>query len=301
MEFSAAVLICTKDRPEFLEETLENILNSQLLNVKEILIADGSISTRTRILCEELSLRSHQLTIKWVKIDGGKPSALNRGFKHLSAYEVVHCIDDDITIPKEYFAVLENFFSQNLSFVAVAPLIRNRSVSEKFLENHKNAGMITKFGNNYWFNELQGSESFENSEWLPGGACSYRSSIFSQIESSDSLHDPIKNYALGDDVDLSLQASKIGSLACITSLEVIHEEGPSLTSTSRNLEMDNARAKWKIFLYRKYPEKVTLVQIIAWEFFSGIFHILKRDQLMSSRRLYYYFKTFISEFWRTRK
>ena len=196
---------------------------------------------------------------------------------------------------------MNGFFSRNINFVGAAPLIRNRSDSEEFLENHKNAGMITKFGNNYWFNQLQENESFENSEWLPGGACSYRSSIFSQIESSDSLHDPTKNYALGDDVDLSLQASKIGNLACITSLEVIHEEGLSLTTTSRNLEMDNARAKWKIFLYRKYPEKVSLVQIIAWEFFSGIFHIFKRDQLMSSSRLYNYFKTFISEFWRTRK
>lgn len=301
MEFSAAVLICTKDRPEFLAETLDNILNSQLLNVKEILIADGSIGSRTKILCEELSLKSLPLNIKWVKIDGGKPSALNSGFKQLSSYEVVHCIDDDITIPKKYFVVLENFFLQNPSFVGVAPLIRNRSDSEKFLENHKNAGMITKFGNNYWFNELQRNESFKNSEWLPGGACSYRSSIFCQIKSSDSLHDSIKNYALGDDVDLSLQASKMGSLACITSLEVMHEEGPSLTSTSRNLEMDKAKAKWKIFLYRKYPEKVSLVQIIAWEYFSGIFHILKRDQLMSSPRLYNYFKTFFSEFWRTRK
>ena len=100
MEFSAAVLICTKDRPKFLAETLDNILKSQLLNVKEILIADGSIGTRTRILCEELSLRNLPLTIKWIKIDGGKPSALNTGFKQLSDYTLVHCVDDHITIPK---------------------------------------------------------------------------------------------------------------------------------------------------------------------------------------------------------
>jgi len=297
MNSSAAVLICTKDRPVYLAKTLHSILTSKLTNVSEILVVDGSTDQSTQLLCQQLSTKNQSLKINWIHTDGGKPTALNEGFKQLQAFELIHCLDDDITIPEEYFIVLGHFFFEHLEIVGVAPLIKNRSIPTQYSVRNKNAGRITKYGVNYWFNGLQDATGFQYSDWLPGGACSYRSSVLQKIIASSVLHNSKVNYALGDDVDLSLQASKAGLLACITSLEVIHEEAPSLTSSSKILEMDIARAKWKIYLWRNYPERISLARVLAWDFFSGIYHILKRDQLMTSVRLFKYFRAINKAVW----
>lgn len=301
MNSRAAILICTKDRPVYLERTLNCILNSKLTNVGEILVVDGSTDEGTKLLCQQLSTNNQLIKINWIHTDGGKPTALNLGFKQLQAFELIHCLDDDITIPEEYFKVLEQFFFEHLEIVGVAPLIKNRSLPTQHSVNNKNAGRITKYGINYWFNEFQDAPDFQYSEWLPGGACSYRSSVLQKVIASNVLHNPNVNYALGDDVDLSLQASKAGLLACVTSLEVIHEEAPSLTSSSKILEMDIARANWKIYLWRHHPERISLTRVLTWDFFSGIYHILKRDQHMTSVRLFKYFRALSKAAWsRTR-
>lgn len=301
MNSSAAVLICTKDRPVYLANTLHSILSSKLTNVIEILVVDGSTDESAKLLCQQLSTKNQSLKINWIHTDGGKPTALNKGFKQLQAFELIHCLDDDITIPEEYFTVLEQFFFEHLEIVGVAPLIKNRSIPAQYSVSHKNAGRITKYGVNYWFNGLQDEPGFQYSDWLPGGACSYRSSVLREVIASSVLHNPKVNYALGDDVDLSLQVSKVGRLACLTSIEVIHEEAPSLTSSGKILEMDIARANWKIYLWRKYPERISLVRVLAWDFFSGIYHILKRDQLMTSARLFKYFRAFNKSAWGRRE
>ena len=301
MNSSAAILICTKNRPGYLENTLNSILNARLTNVNHILVADGSDNALTKILCDRLALQSKFLDINWLQIDGGKPSALNQGFNRLHNFDVVHCIDDDITIPYNYFATVDDFLIEHLDIVGVAPLIRNRTSSTQYIENHKNAGLVTRYAVNYWFNELQDLPAFEYSDWLPGGACSYRTSALHNVNSSSLLHNSEVNYALGDDVDLSLQVSNVGKLACITSLEVIHEEATSLASSNRIHELDVARAKWKIYLWRNYPKRFSMLQILSWDFFSGIYHILRRDQLMTSARLLAYFKTFGKEIWNVRK
>jgi GT2 family glycosyltransferase len=301
MNSDSAILICTKDRPTYLAKTLETILNSELKNIRQILIADGSIKAETRILCDQLSHENHLIPISWMKVAGGKPVALNEGFAQLASYAIVHCLDDDITVPRNYFQSLEEFFAHNNQIVGCSPLIRNRSEISIFLQNHKHAGKITKHGNNYWFKTSWNNVPFEHSEWLPGGACSYRTSVLDLVTVSTTLHDKEKSYALGDDVDLSLQVSKHGTLACLTFLEVLHEEGPSLKNSESNFYLDTARAKWKVFLCRKYPDKFSLIQIAIWELFSGIFHIVKRDKLMNLPRLFTFFKTLGIEIWRTKR
>ena len=301
MNHSAAILICTKNRPGYLENTLNRILAARLTNVNQILVADGSDNGLTRILCERLTLQSKFLAINWIPIDGGKPSALNQGFNRLQAFGVIHCVDDDITIPVDYFTTVEDFLMEHLDIVGVAPLIRNRTSSSQYIENHKNAGLVTRYGVNYWFNELQNLPAFEYSDWLPGGACSYRTSALRHVTSSSLLHNTDVNYALGDDVDLSIQVSNAGKLACITSLEVMHEEAASLSSSNRIHELDVARAKWKIYLWRNYPGRFSMLQILSWDLFSGIYHILLRDQLMTSARLFTYFRAFGKEAWSLRK
>jgi glycosyltransferase involved in cell wall biosynthesis len=112
-----SILICTKDRPEKLKETLEAIAALEVPASAEfevLVIDNGSKTDATERLCREMeSVLGARLRFASIPV-AGKSRAANEGFK-LSRGEIIAFLDDDILPRKDWLAVISREFSADAS------------------------------------------------------------------------------------------------------------------------------------------------------------------------------------------
>ncbi|MEZ9548643.1 MULTISPECIES: glycosyltransferase [Vibrio] len=113
MKFSALLSIYEKEKPEFLSQCLQSIIDQTQLPDEIIIVEDGPLTTH---LYQELKKWQKVLPIKRVKLasNQGLGNALNYGLKHCKFELVARMDTDDICHPERFQKQLEVFSSKTL-------------------------------------------------------------------------------------------------------------------------------------------------------------------------------------------
>ena len=110
LDLNHSLVICSRDRVESLLSTLRTILDQDdtkfpqeivlVINLKEISQLDYARAEIGKLNHENLQI---------VLTTGGLPSARNMAKRLIRQAEVVHFIDDDVVVEREYFHKVEEF------------------------------------------------------------------------------------------------------------------------------------------------------------------------------------------------
>lgn len=101
-EFSVLMSLYSKEKPDFLRQSLESIFNQTLRANEVILVEDGPITTELTAVINEFKRKYPELKIVSFEINRGLGMALNDGLKYCS-YDLVARMDtDDIAFPDRF-------------------------------------------------------------------------------------------------------------------------------------------------------------------------------------------------------
>lgn len=268
-------------------------------NLREIIVVEGS----SELLIDppdilEAMQSSERIIWTQLKTTGGKPSALNCAMEYLDSknekYSAIVFLDDDIHFALDQVEQGITFLQAN-NFCGLSPLVVNENdrcmlnpVGSGWNSLTQKEGKITSYGENYWINQCNLRQNWVATDWLPGGASIYKWEKIQKLRFSPELENSkLGGYALGDDVDFSLRASNGGEIGCLTTIQVIHSSPPS--AHRDYLRIVQARARWKAFLLRKFPDKISLFKILFFESLRSIWHTINFRKYPSAHREIYIF------------
>lgn len=243
---------------------------------------------RVENFCRE-KFSNHSLGIQDPR---GLPSCRNLGIATAESLwdpeHLVHFLDDDVTVPKDYFQLVTEFFQDNPQAHGGGPRISGlyKEYSTNWLSSimgltpHKNFGKLTKSGRNFWIVDDSNQESI-SVDWIPGCCMIFRPIVLQQFAFNAKLEKgPGQNYALGEDVDFTYKVSEAHLLKSIPSTFVNHHLEPSKRD-NQDL-MFRASAVWYAHLCNIAPSRVhsRLVKFCA---FLEIMFLPSYSELMGLR------------------
>lgn len=222
-EKDISVVIPNYNRLEDLKETLKSILSVQK-NILEILIVDQSSDDSIKKYISKLSNNK----VKYIRSD---PPAItvarNLGVSKSSKSSKIICfLDNDVTLPKNYFSEILAIFNSNNDAKGAAAyfdppkespfltFLKKLFFLQRFEENR--ADFVSPYGNIYP-SELSNTIK---SEWLPGVNMCYLKSIFKDQKFDEKL----LGYTISEDIDFSYRLNKKfpGSLYITPKAKIIH-------------------------------------------------------------------------------
>jgi glycosyltransferase involved in cell wall biosynthesis len=190
----------------------------------QVTLVDGSDSKFDSLATEkELNMYFPKNSL-YLKTDRGKPTALNTALNKLQKTEFIFFLDDDILPSENYFSKMLDLFADNTQFIGFSPLIIFDPPATKPKLRKKNEGKILRNGENVWFNP-NASCTVLPTQWLPGGASVFRWNAILGLEFNEALENAsLGGYAIGDDVDFSMRAARLGKLGFAPSVTVTHND-----------------------------------------------------------------------------
>lgn len=192
-------IICTKDRPNEVNQLIDNLLRLDK-KFDKILIIDGSKLNTLK------NSHKRNKTIQYARTLSGLTFQRNQGKKILvDEYDYYHFFDDDVCVKKKYLIEFENYLYE-LRELDVATGRQVGKFNKKYLfilRSLKIIGTILKNGMNITPDYLN-LNRVELLQWIPG--CNM---IFSRRVFLDPvfIFDEINRsgYSMGEDVDISLK------------------------------------------------------------------------------------------------
>jgi glycosyltransferase involved in cell wall biosynthesis len=127
-----SILICTKDRPQQLRETLEAIVSLELPadgDYELIVVDNGSKSEGTAQLCREMEPAfKSRLHFSALPLPG-KSRAANAGFK-MSRGEIIAFLDDDILPRRDWLSAIYREFSSHPELGGISGRVELRDAED---------------------------------------------------------------------------------------------------------------------------------------------------------------------------
>jgi GT2 family glycosyltransferase len=231
-------------------KALQNLLNSvvcQTIYPSEILIIDGSLDDKTRILLENNKFDN----LKYFKVeDRGLTKQRNYGINLVSnTSEIVCFLDDDTVLEPDYFENLINTYQLHPNALGIGGYIINetdfefvgekyipkieefyfdgwkRKDSKRFIFRKKlgldcdcGPGFSPKYSHARSVSFLPPSNKVYEVELLMGGVSSFRKEVFKSHQFSTFF----EGYGLYEDADFSIRVAKTGKLYLNTAAKVYH-------------------------------------------------------------------------------
>ena len=268
------LIICSRDRVSSLLKTLQSVLyqDGSSYPHRIILVLNLRSDQDFQSICRALVELNHSNT-EIILTTGGLPSARNLAIKALGETDVVHFLDDDVTVGKTYFRDIEFFLQKNPQADGGAPIecekpskkSKSRIMALKQrLGMYQDPGKVSVSMRNYW-GPIDNTEPLQV-DWLPGLAMFYRKSVLIEKEFHEKLEGfTLGPYGLGEDLMFTLGLTVAGyNLYALPNLEVVHAKlpNPSNQSTKTYYAIGELRSE----LFRTYPErfkkKTYLISII---------------------------------------
>lgn len=109
-----SIIIPTKDRPEFLRDTLESLNAQSYTNWEAIIVNDGGKDVQ-----ELIQTLDHHNRFRYIRHETsrGSSSARNTGIKHSNGDVLCYLDDDDMFMPHHLKTVVETLYKNQASFV----------------------------------------------------------------------------------------------------------------------------------------------------------------------------------------
>ena len=234
-KFRSAVIICTRNRPLVLDRTLQSVADQKGGSHRLVMVVDASDAPEAHHVEQIVSsLRSAGLPAQYHAYAGSPSLARQRndGVNQLpDTVEVVHFIDDDVTLRPDYFDALTSVLRSKPDVGGVGGLIFEpertttptwrRLLKRVFFLDHPVDGRILPSG---WTTsaQLAGSvpddESLRSTEWLSGCSSSYRRSLFEHHRFDKAL----EGYSMLEDFDFSYRVGQETRLLVQPSARLLH-------------------------------------------------------------------------------
>ena len=262
VEDSIALVICTRNRPEYMSGLLQNLEDLNALP-RAIIVVDSSEDDSTFNL---LSRGQSELikTITYLGSAPGLPYQRNIGIKHiisteeLNQIELISFTDDDCRLSLDYFHHLSAYASTNSNFSAITgTLAKVRRAKPNLwrrffcLDSLAN-GVVLKSG---YTTTVECSNNYCQVEWIPGGSMSIKRNILESIKFDNQLR------MYGEDLKMSLKLREHGPLIAISKMEYQHLEATSGKDNLVDVIGFTDGIRWQ--LSREFP-KIILRRYILW-------------------------------------
>jgi GT2 family glycosyltransferase len=225
----AAAIICTRNRPDALQNTLESIASQNGSPLSTLIVVDGSDdptyrkNTSIERKFDSLSILHHRYE--------GPPSAArqrNMGLDLLPvSVDQVFFFDDDITLRDDCLyhlaSALDSFPSLSGVGASEAPESSTTSTFRSafwkylFLIDHPSPGQVLPSGHISPYYALDPDTELISTQWLTTCCCLYDREILDEIRFDDAL-----SGALLEDLDLSYRIAQISDLGVTPQAQFIH-------------------------------------------------------------------------------
>ena len=229
---SDAVVICTRNRPRELKQTLRSVASQSGAEERLVLVIDGSDrddAERTADVVQ--NWRDEKLPFHYHRYSGTPAGTRQRnaGIDLLpESVDVVHFIDDDVTLWAGYFDALRRALDRNPQILGVGGIIAESDESSPcpsvywehrlFLLQMNQPSRVLPSGQTTPAWPLPGRTA-QPAEWLATGASSYRTSVFSEHRFDPSAKGPSPRF---EDLDFSFRVAQDGPLAVVPGARCIH-------------------------------------------------------------------------------
>ena len=279
---SHTLVICSRGRSHSLSNVISSILDCrESENVHILVVLNGHSPSEFSTVIEQYKYLEGQISV--IESKPGLAAARNVALANLAG-DIVTFLDDDVIIPNDYLTEVDSAFSIDKKLDGLSPRIAGLYTgtdlgTKWFYKKRIKFGRLTRGGNNFWVPDTYSAvNTFV--DWLPGCSMSYRISSLTDMKFSEELMlGPSGGYSLGEDVDFSVRLSKLISL---NSTSIQHVQAESVRDN--NHVMSKARGRWKAYLVRKHPGKVsgitcTLSLIFSVGYF-GLRSFINKDQYL---------------------
>lgn len=223
-----AVLICTRNRPEFLRELFDSLWN-QTKPPSKIVVVDSSDNSKTEELVAKYFTDS-VVPCTYLRSEPGLPYQRNVGIREIQTLgwpqdSIVSFLDDDIDLEATYLQNVLELFTENpdLKFIGgfaesseEEPDNLARRIS--LLSAKNGAGKVLKSGICLAARPIS---ALEEVEWVPGHSMNARLSIFEHV-----LFNPGPRM-YGEDVEFQLRLASTNRIYSSNRLPVFHKQAPS--------------------------------------------------------------------------
>lgn len=216
----SAVVISTIARPKGTIDCLISISKSEKLP-EFVVVVDASSTSE---ISDALMKFSKEISIPVLRIASGpglprqRNIGIHEALNRLPSLQIIHFLDDDVTVESSYFSEIEKVFFEHPDAVIVGGRDLNLHPPRKsllgqlILTHSKLSGSITRAGNNTInFSEIDLVET----QWLSGYSQSYRTEVFHK----HLFNEQIRFY--GEEIDMQVRCADLGviyfsSRACLT-------------------------------------------------------------------------------------
>jgi len=286
MEEKISVIICTKDRPEALNECLDSLLDNTLLPF-EILIIDQSETLDSKEKAKNLTERAPFITYIQ-NPQKGVSSSKNLGIKH-SHGTVIAFTDDDCIVSTNWIKnAVEEFSIDPRICCIVGRVLHQKTMDERQVLKVEEGGNLFQDKTNPWRIGPSGGNLF------------IKKSIFDKIGLFDTMFGPGEIFKSAEDADILYRICKA---------KIAIKFSPSLVIAHNRPRSGNAHYE-RIFHYGigisafmlkhisfndLLPLKIFLIRFLteSARIFFGIL-LLKKEMAKSG---YLWVKGFIYGFW----
>ncbi len=242
-------MICTKDRPGEIEMSCAAAHSASPL--MPILVVDASATQATRRACERLSL-AHGSALRLIYRRAKRPGLTRQRNEAVDicrdlGAELVHFIDDDTEVSREYFAAIERRFRRDPEVMGVGGVIVNQPVIDflpirrLFLLRSGRRGSVLRSGRNM-LGQYPGTRATDRVDWLSGCSMSYRLAVFDELRFDVRR----EGACLGEDYDFGFRLSRRHRLGVEPAARCIHHLTPTarISLRARARESTETTHRW---------------------------------------------------------
>ena len=244
MKSKIGLIICTRNRANYLQGLLSNIESKDFLET--ILIVDSS-SNEESIKIVDSFKESKNNIIEYIKSEPGLPHQRNIGISWIAnqrkTVNVIAFLDDDARIDSNYFKIAARYVEMNKNWVAFTGnpgnIIRSRAnlLRRICMLDSKKYGKLIKSGHTTLPNP---AEEIENVDWLPGISMFINPSVLKFEKFNASLR------MYYEDVEMSLRLRKYGKLHVVKKMNYTHLYAPEGRESIASQILYTLGIKWEL-------------------------------------------------------
>ncbi len=265
---SIALIICTRNRPNFMSGLLEN-LDSLTTTPGKILIVDSSEDNLTLDLIASSKLCVAKKVL-YIKSAPGLPHQRNEGIRTILSrnefdqVKIVSFTDDDCRLSIDYFKHLSALLETNLNFSAVTGiLVPDRRMEPSllrriFLLDSRSSGSVLKSG---LTTPIQCLSGLSEVDWIPGGSMNIKRVALESREFDGQLR------MYGEDLKMSLMLKEYGPLFAHARMEYEHLEATSGKDNLEDIISFTDGIRWQLSL--EFPSQIQR-KYILWSIFGSV-------------------------------